>query len=300
MQPTFYRIGREIVDTLEKSAATRRQYDLLLRRLAPIHDVLVGDLDTPALWRAVKAIQADGALQVARRAVRFAGLVMRYARAEGMRTAPDCSGELAGLLRSKVAVPRSAITDEPGLKMALAALQKAQGSPALVAAVQILPHVFVRPSELVAATWAEIDMDERLWVIPKERMKMRRDHVVPLSEPVVVLLRGLELEDAHFVFPGKESGTHLSRAALNVCMKRCGLPASTCVPHGWRSTASTFLNEWGVDRDLVEIQLAHQRRGVAGIYNRAERLAERRALMDRWSSYLTGLLPPDECLEPVL
>jgi integrase len=117
-------------------------------------------------------------------------------------------------------------------------------------------------------------------------MKMRRPHVVPLSRQVLEIIERIPRVHSERVFPGA-GGRGLGKNTIGEHMVRCGVPRTLHVPHGWRATASTILNEWGVDKDLVELQLAHAKKDkVAGVYDRSQRLEERAALMQRWSDFL--------------
>jgi len=153
------------------------------------------------------------------------------------------------------------------------------------------PYVFVRPTELRAAEWSEmvLDGDESLWRIPAERMKMREAHIVPLARQTVGILRELLPITGHqrYVFPAiGGGGRRLSENTLNGAIRRIGYPGDVMTAHGFRTLASTLLNEQGVHPDLIELQLAHaERNTVRAAYNRAQRLAERRLMMQNWADY---------------
>ena len=153
----------------------------------------------------------------------------------------------------------------------------------------------MRPGELRAAEWSEIvlDGDEPLWRIPAERMKMREAHIVPLARQSVDILRALQSISGRqqFVFPAiGRGGRPLSENTLNGAIRRLGYSGEEMTSHGFRSMASTLLNEQGVHPDLIELQLAHaERNTVRAAYNRAQRLAERRTMMQRWADFLDDL-----------
>ena len=168
------------------------------------------------------------------------------------------------------------------------------GQPAVHYALKLAPHVFVRPGELRAAIWAEFDLKGKVWRIPAERMKMDREHVVPLSTQVVKLLEELKVHTGHFayLFPAlSKTDRPISENTLNAALRRMGYDTrKEMCAHGFRSTASTLLNEQGVAPDLIELQLAHKEKDkVRGAYNRAERIAERQKLMRDWSNHLDKL-----------
>jgi integrase len=153
--------------------------------------------------------------------------------------------------------------------------------------------VFVRPGELRAAEWKEFNLDSGEWRIGPERMKMRVQHIVPLSRQAVAILRELEpvTGAGRFVFPSPRTGKRpLSDNGMLAALRRMGFEQGVLTVHGFRSTASTLLNEQGWHPDAIERQLAHSERdGVRAAYNYAEYLPERRKMMQFWSDYLDNL-----------
>lgn len=153
--------------------------------------------------------------------------------------------------------------------------------------------MFVRPGELRAAAWNEIDLEAAEWRIPAERMKMRERHIVPLSKQALALvqqLRGITGK-GKYAFPSLRDPTRpMSNNTITAGLRRLGYSGEEMTAHGFRAMASTCLNELGWHPDLIELQLAHaERNKVRAAYNRAERLAERRKMMQAWSDYLDGL-----------
>ena len=149
------------------------------------------------------------------------------------------------------------------------------------------------PGELRKAEWAEIDLDGAEWRIPAERMKMDELHIVPLARQVVELFREIQplTGDGRLVFPALHTSLRpISENTLNMALRRIGYSKDQMVSHGFRSMASTLLNEQGWHPDLIELQLAHaERNKVRAAYNRAQRLDERRKMMQAWADYLDGL-----------
>ena len=152
----------------------------------------------------------------------------------------------------------------------------------------------VRSNEARGATWSEIDLEAGVWTIPAARMKMNRDHDVPLSAPVVALLRRMEAEktDSAFVFVGgrgvgaKEAGKPMRNASLHALMKRAGGEATT---HGFRSTFRDWCGETGVDRELAERCIAHKVGSDAeNAYARSSLIARRRPIMEAWGAFVAG------------
>jgi integrase len=160
-------------------------------------------------------------------------------------------------------------------------------------ALRILPYVFVRSGEIRAAEWTEINLGGAEWVIPASRMKMKRPHVVPLAPQVVGLLTevGQFTRGGRYVFPSAFSASRcISDVGLLNALRRMGYSKDTMTIHGFRSMASTLLNEQGYRPDVIEAQLAHgEKNAIRGAYNRAEYLPERRRMMDEWANYLDSL-----------
>ena len=161
------------------------------------------------------------------------------------------------------------------------------------AALRLAPLVFVRPGELRAAEWAEFDLDDATWRIARQRMKMQNAHIVPLATQAVAILRNLHplTGKRRFVFPCIRSADRpMSENTINAALRRLGYTKMEMTGHGFRSMASTLLNEQGWHHDAIEQQLAHSERDeVRAAYNRAEHLPERRKMMQAWADYLASL-----------
>lgn len=171
-------------------------------------------------------------------------------------------------------------------------LEQAGGNRTTKIALRLLLLLFVRPIELRAGEWVEFALDGREWRIPASRMKMREPHTVPLSLQAVELLRELrEITGGNrLLFPNnRRPKTHMGATTLNRALDRMGYSGKFS-SHGFRSTASTLLNEMGYRPDVIERQLAHKERNAArAAYNQAQYLAERRDMMRDWANYLDGL-----------
>lgn len=157
--------------------------------------------------------------------------------------------------------------------------------------LQLLMLTAVRPSELREAPWAEFDLEHALWTIPAERMKKRREHIVPLSRQAVGLLEELKnLTGAYpLLFPGRNDRTQpRSNMAFNMALRRLGYQGQQ-TGHGFRHIASTILREKGFSRDYVEAQLSHAEEGVSGVYNKAIYLEQRHEMMQWYADHLEAL-----------
>jgi integrase len=188
----------------------------------------------------------------------------------------------------------AAITDPAQLGPLLRAIDAYHGGFVVRCALRFLPLVFVRPGELQWAPWSEFDLEGAEWRIPAERMKMAEYHIVPLSRQAVAILRELYPVTGPdgFVFPQVRNASRpISENTLNVAIRACGYTKEQQTAHGFRSTASTLLNEQGAwTPDAIERQLAHgERNKIRGAYNAAQHLPERRRMMQAWADYLDCL-----------
>jgi integrase len=155
---------------------------------------------------------------------------------------------------------------------------------------------FVRTTELRGARWLEfenVEGNEPLWRIPADRMKMKREHIVPLAPQAVTVLHELRAlpgsEASSFLFPSPSREGHMSNNTMLYALYRLGYHGRATV-HGFRAMASSALNEMGFRPDVIEHQLAHQQQNaVRAAYNRAEYLSERRAMMKHWANHLSAL-----------
>lgn len=154
--------------------------------------------------------------------------------------------------------------------------------------------MFVRGNELIRAEWAEVNLETAEWRIPAERMKMRQIHIVPLSHQALAIFHELYEKSGggRFVFPGSRAGNDgpMYRGGPLRVLRQIGCATGEHTFHGFRSMASTLLNELGYNSDWIERQLAHcERNGVRAAYNYAEYLPERRRMVQEYADYLDGL-----------
>lgn len=204
----------------------------------------------------------------------------------------DPIAPLKGLIKKPAKKHLAYITDRQKLGEVLRLIEQSTASIPVALELQILPHVFVRPSELRLATWDEFDLDAALWKIPAARMKMGRVHWVPLSRQVLALLHRVRVMvgDSGYLFPGARYGRPHSDVLLNIALKNLGIGSNVIVPHGFRHTASTMLHELGFEHAHIEKQLAHESgNAISAVYNHAEYLDARRQMMQSWSDFLDEL-----------
>jgi integrase len=291
---TFKEIALEWLGKQQLSASTlRRDQDRLENFIFPrLGGRALDGITARDLLEELRKIEARGTHETAHRTRAVVGRVMRYAIATG-RATRDVSADLKGALTKSTAENYPAITDPKRLGELLRAIDAHRGQPSAEVALRMLPYVFVRPGELRHAQWREVDLEGAIWRIPPERMKRGREHLVPLARQVVKLLEDLKpiTGDGELLFPGLLTNKKpISEVTLNAALRRIGISKEEHCPHGFRSTASTRLNEMGWDPALVELQLAHAKKDkVAAVYNRALRLAERTKMMQAWADYLDGL-----------
>lgn len=293
---TFGDIAREYIDKRVAeghSEATTQKANWLLEQLKPLWTFPVTDIKPVDLLAALKRVEAQGKYETARRCRSFAGRVFRYAVATG-RGESDPSAILRGALVVPKTKHHAAILDPKQLGELLRAMDSYSGHKISRLAMQVSPHVMTRPGELRMAVWPEFDLDNAVWKIPAERMKMRRPHEVPLSRQVLAYLRELfELTGPDgYVFPAFHTWRRpLSENTINQCFRRMGYAVGEVTAHGLRTTASTLLNESGKwSPDAIERSLAHaDTNAIRGTYNRGRYWDERVAMHQWWSDYLDEL-----------
>lgn len=253
----------------------------------------ISEIKAPELLGALRRVESRGALESARRLKIIAGQVFRYAVATG-RAERDPSGDLRGALATPTEKHHAAIIDPKEVAPLLRAIEGYQGTFVVKCALRLAPMFFVRPGELRQAEWVEMDLDEAVWNIPANKMKMRQVHIVPLCHQAVETLAELkELTGAsRYVFPsGRSFARPMSNNAILAALRRMGYDKDTMSGHGFRAMARTILDEvLQVRPDFIEHQLAHAVRDPNGrAYNRTAHLEERRKMMQVWADYLDGL-----------
>jgi integrase len=294
---TFAAIAEELIAKREREGlkdVTNGKARWLLSLLASeIGQRPIAEIEPYELLDVLKKVEASGRLETAKRLLAFASRVFRYAVAT-TRAQRNIAADLQGALVAPKVKHHAAIIDPKGVGALLRAIDGFDGQPVTMWALRLAPHVFVRPGELRQAEWSEIDLEAAVWRIPGRRMKMKKEHVVPLSSQAVAILteaRGLTGE-GRFVFPGQRSPKRpMSENTLNAALRRLGYSTDEMTSHGFRSTASTLLNEsgkWSVD--AIERALAHgDTDGVRAAYHRGAHWAERVTMAQWWSDYLDTL-----------
>ena len=244
------------------------------------------------LLGALRRIEARGRHETAHRVRALAGRVFRYAVATG-RAHHDVAADLKGALAPVKSKNFASVTDPARVGELMRAIHGYSGHPVTALALKLAPLVFVRPGELRAAEWPEFDLANAEWRIPGERMKMGEPHLVPLSRQALAILRELQplARGGKYLFPSLRTRDRpMSDNTINAALRRMGYTSEEQTGHGFRSMASTLLNEQGFPPDVIELQLAHtERNKIRAAYNKAQRLPERRKMMQAWADYLDGL-----------
>lgn len=300
---SFEAIAREWFEKFSKNW-TSSHGERILRRLErdifpwlgfrPIHEI-----KAPDLLDVLRRIEARGAVETAHRASQNCGQVFRYAVATG-RAERDPSADLKGAIPPTKAKHHASITDPKEIGGLLRAIDGYEGGLIVRCALKLAPLVFVRPGELRRAEWKEINWEKAEWVIPSEKMKMREKHIVPLSHQALDVLKELQplTGEGKYLFPSPRTDERpMSENAVLSALRRMGYRGDQMTGHGFRSMASTLLNEQGWNRDAIERQLAHAERDeIRAAYNYAEHLPERRRMMQAWADYLDGLKEGEEVI----
>jgi integrase len=248
----------------------------------------IAELTAPDLLAMLRAIEKRGTVDMAHRVQQHCGAIFRYAVSDG-KAKSDPTPSLKGALSTVKQEHYAALTDPSDYAQLLRDIDNYRGEVTTKAAMQMLALTFQRTKEVRFAEWSQFDFDAALWRIPGEIMKMREAHIVPLSKQAIAVLAGLRplTGSGRLVFPSTTSKDRpISENTVTYALARMGY-RGRMTGHGFRSAASTMLNEQGFRQDVIERQLAHnERNAVRAAYNRAEYLPERKAMMQQWADYI--------------
>ncbi|BBE35304.1 tyrosine-type recombinase/integrase [Sphingosinicella microcystinivorans] len=266
---------------------------LLDKAYATLANRPITEIGAQEVLMVLRRIEAAKHYESAKRMRSVISRVFRYAIATA-RADRDVAVDLRGALVTPKVKHHAAITDPAEAGALLRAIAGYNGHTITKIALEMSAHVFVRPGELRQAEWSEFDFDRALWVLPSEKMKMRRPHRVPLSRQVLSLLDQLKPLTGHgrYVFPSFHSPRRpMSENTVNTALRRLGYAHDEMTAHGFRAMAATLLNEMSIwNADAIERQLAHmENNGVRRAYTRGEYWEERVRMMQHWSDYLDQL-----------
>lgn len=251
----------------------------------------IGDITAPDAIRVIRSLLQTGALETVKRICQRLNEIMVFAVNTGLIE----HNKLAGI---KSAFPLPSVTSYPTITRQklpefLRRLKFANIYSLTRCLIEFQLHTITRPTEAASAEWKEIDFEKKIWTIPAAKMKMKRDHLIPLTSQVIDILRYLKRfdVDSPYIFPAiRNKNTHLNSETANMAIKRMGYKGKL-VAHGLRSLASTILNEQEFNRDWIETALAHgDANQIRAVYNRAMYLDQRRNMMQWWSDLISGLV----------
>lgn len=294
---TFGAVADELLAKLElekRANVTVSKRRWLLKELAiDLCERPIAAITPAEILGVLKDVEAKGHLETARRLRAAIGQVMRLAVATN-RAALDPTPSLRGAIAAPTVTHRAAITDQAGAGKLMVAIQSYDRA-IVRAAMQVMAYCFPRPGECRLARWDEVDLDHKIWTIPAERTKMRREHKIPLSRQAVAVFRelhkvtGLESE---LCFPGQRgSGRPISENTICVALRTLGFGQEEMSAHGFRALASSLLHEDSkFSSETIERALGHQdANAIRRAYARGEHWKERARLVQWWADYLDCL-----------
>ena len=293
---TFETIAREWHENWKSGRTPYYAWQILRRLEADVFPEIgrrpIAELEPPELLDLLRKVEKRGVNETARRLKQLVGQIFRFAIVTG-RAKRDPSADLKDALRATGEPQRHRAMAIIELPKFLQELETYRGELQTKLALKLVTLTFLRTTELRAGKWAELenlDGASPQWRIPAERMKMRLEHLVPLSDQAVQVLRELRLlaGNSDYIFPSAGKGRCMSSNTMLYALYRMGYHGRATT-HGFRSVASTILNESNLfNRDWIERQLAHvERNDVRRAYNTAEWMPDRRKMMQWWADYLS-------------
>lgn len=297
---SFELVGREWFEK-KKPEWAESHASKIIRRLElyvfpVIGNLPVAQVTTHDCWIALEKIEKRGTIETAHRARTNIGQVMRYAVATGRR-ADDPTTALRGSLKSAAPKHFAAFTKPEEIKGLLLSIDSFVGTPPVMMALQLSPLVFMRPGEVRQMEWLEIDLENRVWLVPAGKMKKRRPHMVPLSNQAMAILEEMKKYsgDCRYVFSGARDRKKrcMSDGAINAALRRMGYDTtSQMTGHGFRAMAKTILKgSLKVNNDVIKKQMAHKvdDEPLGEAYDRSEFWQERVEMMQLWANWLDNL-----------
>jgi integrase len=284
---TFQSLATEWLQRQTLKDITRDKLSLWITRdCEPLANMEVSSITAPQILTVARAIETSSADR-ARRLVAMCGQIMRYGVATGV-VDRDPTGDLRGALAAPPGGNFPAVTDPHDLAKLMRAIYSHSGHQLTVAALKLSALTFTRPGELRGALWAEVDIEAQEWRIPAARMKMGRDHVVPLSRQALEVINALQRTSMYLLPMQTDDDRPMAANTVADAVRRMGFEHTA---HGFRATARTILDEVLEQRvDLIEHQLAHAVKDANGrAYNRTAHLPARRRMMQKWADYLDKL-----------
>ena len=293
---SFEAVAREWFETWKPTKAESHSSKVIGRLEKDVFPWLgscpVAEITAPEVLAVLRRIESRGVIDTAQRAKESVSQVMRYAIATGRRINEAPCPSLRCSLKTARHSNYAAITDPAKVGALLRAIDAFQGIYSVRAALALAPLVFVRPGELRAARWADIDLDKAVWKYFVSKTKT--EHLVPLARQAVEIIRDLHplTGRGEYLFPGRDPKKPISNATINAALTRMGYDTKTeHTGHGFRAMARTLLaEELHISPEVIEHQLAHKVPDALGTaYNRTKYLKERMSMMQEWANYLDQL-----------
>ncbi len=291
---TFEAVARKWLALKSRKLNTKYATQTLARMEQHVFPLIgafpITEITIPDVVRVVERMGEGGTIETAHRMKQVISQTFRYAAQRGL-----CEHNPAADMRD--VLPSAPGKHHPCIPPAelpalLHKMDSYKGDVLTSAAMHLLALTFVRTGELIGAQWKEIDMARAEWHIPKERMKMKRPHIVPLCRQAIAILKNLQpiTGDKDHIFHSQRGKTqHISNGAVLMALRRMGYQGRM-TGHGFRALASTILNEKGYQPDVIERQLAHEDSDkIRSAYNRAEYLLERKRMMQDYADILDGM-----------
>lgn len=288
---TFILVAKEYLDMLldrELADQTMKKKYWHIHTLAkPLHKRPIHEITSAELLHLLKSIERSGRRETAKKLRGTLSAIFRLAVVT-LRADSDPTEAIKGALLPPKVTNRAAITDEKLFGALLRDLDEFTGWRVIADALKFQILTMSRPGEVRGAKKQEFDLTKQTWTIPAERMKMRREHVVPLSVQAIEIVdeNWPDIDQVELIFPSLVSNRKwLSENAFNSMMRRMGYSKEEVTAHGFRATASTILNNRGYDADVIDAALAHQdNNATRRAYNRATYFEQRVKLMQDWAN----------------
>jgi integrase len=294
---TFKLVAEEYLDKMGRDGKANATIDknrwMMIDLAAPLARRPISEISAAEVLETLRSIERSGRIESAVATRAAIGRVFRYAIATA-RAENDPSYALRGALQRPQVVSHPALVKPKAVGGLMRAVFEYEGWPTLIGALKVQALCFTRPGETRHMEWDDLELEQSLWTIPAKKTKMRRSHDVPLSRQAVEVIRGMRPFSGNnrYVFTSMMSGKSvLSENSMNSALRRMGFSSAEHTAHGFRSTASTLLNESKLfDADVIDAQMAHQDpRKVRRIYNRAEYWDDRVRMMQWWSDEIDRL-----------
>jgi len=260
-----------------------------------IGDTLVEDIKTPDMLRVLRMMDDKGISEALKKVKGWSSRVFKDCVVTGIIDYDPIANIDNTHFKKHVTKHHATVTSEDDIKELLLTLEtyKERGTYQVATALNLAPYLMLRPGEVTKLIWKEIDFKNKMIRIGAERMKMTREHLVPMSNQVLAKfkeIKGFKLS-SEYVFPSpKKSHSHINAESLRSAIRNLEISGDIFTTHGFRSMASTRLNEMNFNRDWIELQLSHKESdSVRGAYNNAEYIEQRKDMMQQWSDYLDNL-----------